>query len=35
MGRLTSCNSGFGTAEPENAKMADCRFETSNDGEIE
>ena len=28
-------NNGFGTAEPERAKMADCRFETLNEVEIE
>ena len=35
IGRLTSRNSGFGTAEPENAKMADCRCEKLNEVGIE
>ena len=35
IGQLTSRNNGFGTAEPESAKMADCRFEMLNEVEIE
>ena len=35
IGRLTSRNNGFGTEEPELAKMADCRSESMNEVEIE
>ena len=34
IGRLTSRNNGFGTAEPESSKMADSGFETLNEVEI-
>ena len=33
IGRLTTRNNGFGTADPQSAKMADSRFETLNEEE--
>ena len=35
IGWLTPYNNGFGTAKPESLKMADCRFETLSEVEIE